>query len=125
MQETKKKILLVDDEKETLAFLSATLKRNDFEVITASEGVQALELAKQTKPQVIILDIIMPGIDGAEIAVNLDDDPETRYIPIIFLTGIMNKKEQFFKIRAGKQYELLAKPVDQEELLAAINKVLK
>ena len=124
MEELKKKILLVDDEEEILGFLSATLKRNNYEVVATSKAVEALELAKEVKPDVIILDVVMPGVDGGELAVSLGNDSKTKDIPIIFATGLVDKKEELSQIKAGKQYELLVKPVDPKELLATLTRVL-
>lgn len=124
MSDLRKKILLVDDEEETLVFLSSILRRHDYDVVFTSKSTEVVELAKQNKPDVIILDIVMPQLDGGEVAVALENDPATKNIPIVFLSGIVDKKEEFLDVKAGRQYELVAKPVNEEELLAVIKKVL-
>lgn len=116
----KKKILLVDDEKEVLTFLGNTLERHGYEVITASSGTEAIEAAKEESPDLIILDMVMPDIYGADVAKTLGQDLLTRDIPIVFLTGIVAKNEEPLGVKAGKQYEMLAKPVDEARLLAVI-----
>jgi|TARA_B100000315_G_C14295662_1_gene459411 CheY-like chemotaxis protein len=118
--QSKKKILLVDDEKEVITFLSNTLERHGYEIVTASCGSEAIEVAKEARPDLIILDIIMPDIYGADVAKTLGQDLLTRDIPIVFLTGIAGKEEESLGIKAGKQYEMLAKPVDEAKLLAVI-----
>lgn len=121
MPKDKKTILLVDDEQETLSLLSKTLERQGYETITASTAGEALELAKFKKPHLIILDIVMPDLSGGEVAVILENDSATAHIPIIFLTGIMGKDEETIKIKAGRQYKLIAKPVVAEELIEKVN----
>ena len=116
----KKKILLVDDEQEVLAFLGSFLERRGYEVILASCGAQAIELAKETRPDLIILDMVMPDIYGADVAKVLSKDLLTRDIPIVFLTGIADRADEPLGVKAGKQYEMLAKPVDEAKLLATI-----
>lgn len=116
----KKKILLVDDEKEVLDFLGNTLKRHGYEVVLASCGQEAIELARQAMPDLIILDMVMPDIYGADVAKELSKDFETKNIPIVFLTGIADSADEPFGIKAGKHYGVLAKPVDKVKLLAAI-----
>ncbi|MFC1704366.1 two-component system response regulator [Candidatus Omnitrophota bacterium] len=121
--EEKKKILLVDDEEDTLLHLGNILKRNNYEVVTTSQGRDAISLAKQNTPNVIILDVLMPDMDGAEVAATLEQDPSTKDIPIIFLTGIFTKEEEFPGKKTGKRFAI-AKPVASEELLATIAQVI-
>jgi len=116
----KKKILLVDDEEEVLDLLGNTLKRHGYEVVLASCGADAIELARQVMPDLIILDMVMPDIYGADVAKALSKDFETKDIPIVFLTGIADSSDESFGIKAGKHYGVLAKPVDEAKLLAAI-----
>ena len=89
-----KTILLVDDEKETLMFLANTLKRLGYKVITASSGAEAITKTKDNSPDLILLDVLMPGISGDDVAVILSQDPDTANIPIVFLTGIISKEEE-------------------------------
>jgi len=119
----KKKILLVDDEEEVLTFLGNTLRRQDYEVIATSKGKEAVRLAKQLVPDLIILDILMPDMFGEDVAAELREDPTTKHIPVVFLTAIATKKEEYMRIEAGRHYGVIAKPVNAEELLARIKKI--
>ena len=123
-----KKILVVDDEQDTLAALSNILKRAQYAALSVNNGEEAIELARQKHPDLILLDIMLPGIDGGSVAETLSQEPSTADIPIIFLTGILSKEEELTEKQAGgrktgKHY-LLAKPVAKEDLLALIQKVL-
>ena len=119
-----KKILIVDDEKEVLTHLTKILERFNCEVVSAALGKEALKLARETKPGLIILDIVLPDIDGGEVAYILAQSPETAEIPILFLTGMVTPAETSTKEIIGKHH-LMAKPVIPDELLTVINKVYK
>jgi CheY-like chemotaxis protein len=116
--EERKKIFLVDDEEETLILLANILKRNGYDVITASRGKDVVELTKKIKPDLIILDIIMPDMSGADVSAALDNDPETREVPIIYLTASMTKEQEAeHRDTVLRHINMVAKPVTEEELL--------
>ena len=118
-----KTILIVDDEEEALVHLSNILRRNDYEVVATSKGKDAVSLAKNLKPDLIILDIIMPDVDGGDVAAILSEDPATDRIPIIFLTGILTKDEELQGRKTGK-HQVIAKPIIPDKLLEIIRKTL-
>lgn len=118
-----KKILVVDDEKDVLASLVQFLKRFQYQVFATSNAREALGIAKTIKPDLAILDIMMPEIGGEEIAANLAQNPDTASIPIIFLTGILKKEEEPSSKKTGKHY-ILAKPTTGKELLSLVDKIL-
>jgi len=118
-----KTILIVDDEEEILGHLKNILKRAGFEVVSATKGKEAIDLAKQVLPDLIILDIIMPDIDGAGVAAALSEVPSCAKIPIIFLTGILTKEEELLGKKTG-EHRVIAKPVASGELLGVINETL-
>ncbi len=118
-----KKILLVDDEEEILTQVGAILERANYEVICASSGFEAIDLAKEKRPDLIILDIILPDIDGGEVAYRLSQEPATADIPIVFLTGILKKGEEHLVKKTGNRY-VLAKPVNAEEFLGMLKILL-
>jgi CheY-like chemotaxis protein len=122
-ENTSKKILIIDDEQTTLMYLSSLLERANYEVISTTKGKEVLGLALNYKPDLIILDIVLPDIDGGEVAAILAKNNSTADIPIIFLTGIMKKDEETFAGKTGKRY-VIAKPVTREKLIETINKVL-
>ena len=119
-----KKILLVDDEQDILDSLGNILRRNNYEVVTTSKGADVLELARSTKPDLLILDVLMPDKDGTEVAIDLENDPTTKDIPVMFLTGMMAKEEELPENKTNKMHYSVAKPVEKEELLNLITQVI-
>ena len=120
----KKKILIVDDDKDVLSVLEKRLTVEKYSVITANNGQDAIILAKAQRPDLIILDIIMPGIDGAEVAGKLREDPETKNIPVIFLTCMLTPEEEKQKRHHVAGNIFIAKPYDIKELLSEIKKIV-
>ena len=122
--EKKKLIFVVDDEEDMLKVLNKRLSENNYSVITANNGYDVLDIAKKKKPDLIILDVMMPGVDGSDAAATLREDTQTADIPIIFLTALYSKEEEIKKgkIIAGNVF--LSKPFEIEELLKTIEDVL-
>lgn len=120
----KKKILIVDDEKDILLTLGKRLTAAGYSVLTADNGVDALTLAKSKHPDLIILDIIMPTMEGSEVAAKLKENPLTKNIPVIFLTAILSKEEELNKKHMIADHIIFAKPFDSEELLSYINEFM-
>lgn len=118
-----KKILVVDDEEDVQIYLGNILKRHNYNVIVAADGSNGLDLAKKELPDLIVLDVMLPDIEGGDVASKLAEDPVTRNIPIIFLTALIRKQEEEAMMKTGKRY-ILAKPAMKEEILALINKIL-
>jgi len=118
--EQQKKILLVDDEPSLLAALERTLSRKGYRIITAPNGQNAISLAKRHGPDLIIMDISMPGIGGEEVAAKLGEDPQTRNIPVIFLTGLFSRDQQQQRGHMIGGHIFVAKPVETEALLQII-----
>jgi len=117
----KKKILVVDDE----VSLTKMVKRNlevtgKFEVKTENSGKAAIAAAKQFKPDLILLDVMMPDADGGEVASQMQEDPALENIPIVFLTAIVTKEEveESGGVISGRPF--IAKPVKSDELIAVI-----
>ena len=119
-----KKILVVDDEKDVLLMLEKRLTAEGYSVITTTKSTNAIALAKSQHPDIIILDIVMPGMDGGEVAAKLREHPLTRSIPVIFLTALLSKTEEYHENRMICSNITFAKPFDTEELLARINGLL-
>ena len=116
----KKKILLVDDEKDTLLVLEKQLTTAGYTVVIANSGIQALLLAKSERPDIIVLDVQMPDMDGGEVAHKLKKDSETKDIPVVYSTCLLSENEDY---RYGGNI-MLAKSKDTKELIAVIDKVL-
>jgi CheY-like chemotaxis protein len=124
----KKKILVVDDEKKIRELLDLRLSSAGYEVLQAKHGEEGVEQAKEHLPDLILMDVMMPRMDGGEAVKCLEEDPATKDIPVIFLTAIITKEEednQAFGIQldTGK-HRFIAKPFDPENLLNEIKKAL-
>jgi len=119
-----KKILIVDDEQDALSILGKELAGRGYSVISADNGNDALNLAKSERPDLIILDIWMPGMDGAEVDDRLKEDLKTKDIPVLFLSCLYQKKEGEEQGRVvGDIRVLIAKPYSIEGLLAQIERL--
>ena len=121
MEEKKKKILVVDDEEGSLEMAEIRLKEFGYEAITATNGKDGLRMAEKECPDLILLDVMMPEMDGGEIAYLLSENPKTKDIPIIFLTSLVSEREEF---KRAKGYLFVAKPFDKEKLLRVIKEAL-
>lgn len=118
---TAKKILIIDDEEHFCRALKKMLEMRTFQVYTATRGDEGIRLAKLHKPDVILLDIMMPGIAGTQVAEELSEIPDTQSIPIIFVTAIVKGEE--VKKRGGTigGRVFVSKPVMMDELIKKIN----
>ncbi len=120
-----KKILVVDDDPDLVEVLSKRLKSNHYQVVTAYDSEEGLKKAKAENPDLIILDVMMPGMDGAAMAAVLRESEETRNIPVIFLTGIVDQVEAQQQGHQIGGNIFIAKPFDSKELLAIIKNKLE
>jgi len=118
------KALLVDDDERLTFVLSAHLRTNGYEVATAANGQEALELAESFQPDVIVMDIGMPVMDGVEATRRLKQDPATEHIPIIMLTARSRTEDLVIGLEAGAQ-EYVVKPFEVAELLARIRTMMR
>lgn len=112
-------ILAVDDDEMTLRMLDKVLSGAGYTVIPASNGFDALSLARDKRPDLLILDIVLPGLDGILVASRLKDDPKTRDIPIIFFSSLEEKEIEKRK-DASSAWHFLRKPCNTAELLQEI-----
>ncbi len=123
-QYMKKKILVVDDEKDIVDILKYNLEReNEFEVLTASNGKEALDLAA-TNPDVILLDIMMPELNGFEVCKQLKGNPATSKIPVIFLTAKENEIDEILGLEIGAD-DYITKPISPRKVLARLKSVIR
>ena len=119
----KKKILIVDDEEDICTYSKAILERTGrFEVAVTTSAPNGLELARTLSPDLIVLDVNMPEIDGGGIAQELGKSETTRNIPILFVTGLLKKDE----LPSGKigRHHFIAKPVEPKQLISEIDILL-
>ena len=118
------KVLLVDDQPNNLDLLSRILEPEGYNILVALDGRQALELTRQSAPDLILLDVMMPGIDGFETCQRLQEDPATRDIPIIFLTARTDPADVVTGFQAGG-VDYIAKPFGAEELRMRVTTQLR
>lgn len=118
------KILLADDDPVLQKLISNTLKLEHHEVILAVNGQQALELIHSEKPDLVILDIMMPVLNGLDVCAELRRHPETETLPVIILSGLGQVQEKIAGLRAGAD-EYLTKPIDPRELLTRVEMLLE
>ncbi len=116
----RKSILVIDDEKDVLNSLAGLLRRTGYGVTIADTGQEGLRLAKKELPSLIILDLMLPDIDGTDVAVELMQDAKTSSIPIIFLTSVLTKPEQKASGEIIANRCIIAKPCKSEEILQLI-----
>jgi twitching motility two-component system response regulator PilG len=119
--EIRKKILVVEDSSTIRKVISITLSQKGYEIIEAGDGLEALSRLNETKPDLILLDIILPKMDGYQILSIIKENPEFKYIPVIMLTskdGIINKVKG--KVAGSSAY--LTKPFDPTQLVETIER---
>jgi len=119
-----KKILIVDDEKDVLSVLAKGLTAEGYSVITTDNGSDAVLLAKTERPDLIILDVLMPDMDGSEVHSKLKENPDTKDIPVIFLTGMFPKREENERGNMVAGNMMFDKPYDISRLITVIENIL-
>ena len=118
-----KKVLIIDDEENFCKLIKKNIeKTGEFEVYMATNGDEGVKLARKIKPDLILLDIVMPGMDGGDVAALIRDDETIKDIPIVFLTAIVREEESSSQPSFTRGYSLLAKTATLGELLACIKK---
>lgn len=116
------KVLIVDDSPTESRKLTSLLEKNGHDVITADSGEAGVKKAKAELPQLVLMDIVMPGLNGFQATRQLSKAPETSSIPVIIVTTKNQETDRVWGMRQGaKAY--LTKPIDESELLSAIQKV--
>ena len=116
------KVLVVDDENQIRDLLGEFLEREGYEVLLASSGEEAMELAERKIPHTILLDVKMPGIDGIEVCKRLKAEPKTQFIPVIMITGYVDNK--MVAIESGAD-DFVNKPIDLVELAVRVKSILR
>ena len=116
---TIKKILIVDDSPTERHVLNDMLTKAGYEVVASDNGEDAIQKAKQVRPDLILMDVVMPGLNGFQATRAISRDPDTRAIPIILCTSKSQETDKIWGMRQGA-LAYLVKPVDHDELLARI-----
>lgn len=119
----REKILLMENVPEQVEMLRARLEEEGYEVISAIDGKEGLKKASEEKPDLILLDLIMPKVDGIEVCSRLKEGADTRHIPIIITTAIDSDETKENSLAAGAK-DFVTKPYDLEELLTKIRRLL-
>ncbi|HET6386589.1 MAG TPA: response regulator [Armatimonadota bacterium] len=119
-----KKILAVDDEKHIVRLVQVNLERAGYQVVTAFDGVEALEKVKGERPDMIVCDVMMPRMDGFEVLRNLKSDASTRDIPVIMLTAKAQDADVLRGWTSGVDC-YLTKPFNPMELLSFVKRIFK
>ncbi len=120
----RKTVLVVDDEKDLVDLIGYNLARHGYRVLTAHDGETALELARRESPDLVLLDLMIPGIDGAEVARRLRGDASTAAMPIIMLTARGEETDVVVGLTLGAD-DYITKPFSMKILLARLNTVLR
>ncbi len=119
-----KTILVVDDEQDILSLLKFNLEVEGYVVHVAAEGVTALKLAKRLRPNLIILDVMLPGMDGWEVLKELRKDSMTQHIPVLFLTAKDSEIDEVLGLELGAD-DYIVKPISMRKLLARVKLALR
>lgn len=117
------RILIVDDSPTEIHVLKTILEKNGFEVASATSGEEGIQAAKKDQPNLILMDIVMPGMNGFQATRQISKDPETSTIPVIIVTTKDQETDRVWGLRQGAR-DYLTKPVSEPELLAKIGAVL-
>lgn len=118
------KILVVDDHPSSRMTAVALLSVEGYEVLEADSGPKALERVSQSNPDLILLDVMMPGMDGFEVCRRLKEDEQTRLIPVVFITALNDKRSRIMGIEVGGD-DFLSKPFDRLELSARVKSLVR
>src|SRR5262245_1711651 len=124
MVETQAKILVVDDEAKNVKLLEAILLPRGYEAVHASNGEEALQQVQQERPDLVLLDVMMPVMDGFEACRMLKENADSRLIPVVIMTALGHVEDRIKGIEAGAD-DFLTKPVHRDELLARIRTSLR
>ncbi|MCX7641411.1 MAG: response regulator [Elusimicrobiales bacterium] len=120
-----KKIVIVEDSKQTVDILSEILRREGYEVEVAYDGIEGYRIIKKIKPDLILLDLLLPKISGFDICLKVSQDEQMRKTPIIILSTLATDKETFKKLKTHNIIKFMKKPYNIDDLLEEIKKILK
>lgn len=119
----RKKILLVDDNKELLELLSLSLQDAGFSIVTATDGLEALKKARSLLPDLILLDLMLPEMDGFVVCETLRKDPATASVPVLMLSGMSGQLPKYAGLESGGT-DFISKPASPASLIQKIREIL-
>ena len=123
------RILLIDDDKDLCHLTKTTLTKNGYEVVAFHEAEAGIKYAKNSKPNLILMDVMLPGMNGAEAVRALKTDPQLKNVPVVFLTALVAGEETNLEEMGlsfnGLHYQTLGKPYEIEKLLEVVKKFAK
>ena len=118
------RILVIDDIDANVRLLEAKLTADYYEVLTATDGVTGLAIAGAEQPDIILLDVMMPGMDGFQVCRRLKEDPETRHIPVVLVTALDGRADRIAGLEAGAD-EFLTKPIEDIMLFSRVRSLTR
>src|SRR5271169_3782620 len=118
------RVLVVDDILSNVKLLEAKLTAEYFEVVTAFNGVDALARVAETAPDIVLLDVMMPGMDGFEVCRRIKSDPKTAHVPVVMVTALDQPSDRVAGLEAGAD-DFLTKPVDDAALFARVRSLVR
>lgn len=124
MTESKKSVVCIEDEPEMIDLIKLILGRKGFELAGAMGGREGLELIRRSKPDLVLLDLMMPDMDGWEVYQQLKSDDELKHIPVIIVTAKAQSIDKVLGLHIAKVDDYVTKPFGPQELLQSIEKVL-
>jgi DNA-binding response OmpR family regulator len=124
MKKEIKRILCIEDESEMIDLIRIILGRRGFEVAGASGGQEGLEKVRREKPDLVLLDLMMPDMDGWEVYQQMKADEKTKEIPVVVVTAKAQSIDKVLGLHIAKVDDYIAKPFSPEELLASVERVL-
>jgi len=117
-------IMIVDDSPTEVHVMKTALEKHGFQTMSASDGTECLTLAREVRPDLIFMDVVMPGLNGFQTTRTLSRDPATKSIPIVMVTTKDQESDRIWGMRQGA-VDYLVKPVDASDLVAKANEVLQ
>ena len=124
MSEIKKKVVCVEDESEIIDLIRLILGRKGFDLIGATGGLEGLETIRHVKPDLVLLDLMMPDMDGWEVYQQMKADPELKNIPVIVVTAKAQSIDKILGLHIAKVDDYVTKPFGPQELLQSVERVL-
>jgi len=118
-----KKILIIEDDPSALRLIGYTLEKKGYQIITASDGLEGLRKAREEHPDLIILDVMLPGLDGYEVCHQLRQKPETATLPILMISAKAHQDDKDIALRVGAD-DYLTKPVEPSTIVARVESLL-